>query len=361
MQHKNITLVIDNLGSGGAQRQLVLLALELSALGHDITLLTYNENNHMGYMLESSSVKHVIIKSGSPTKLSKMIAVLRYLFAAQPKYLISYLDSPNIISAVYSLFSKNVTWLASERNLNTGTGAAALWRKLAFSVARKVISNSHAQQAWLQNSVKLPKSKVITIWNGVHADFFSASNERENKPASAIKFLSLGRLSYQKHPELLVDAIKQLKTLQGMEFDWFGSDDPDSPNKRTELQQNITDLPLTVHQPTSGAHELLSKADCLILTSRHEGTPNVVLEAMAAGVFVIVPSIVDLPIIIGDNERGIIFKANCVNSLTSAIESFASMNANDRIAVTKRASEFARLNFSSAALATNYLELLNNE
>lgn len=360
----DITLLIDNLGSGGAQRQLVLLAHELVKKGCKVTLITYNKNEHMAYMLENVEIKRIKVDTEGSGKIGKFLSVLKVLLKEKPKVIISYLDNPNIMSALYTSFNREVVWIPSERNLNSGKGNEVLWRKLAYKFAHKVVSNSYAQEKWLLSQDIISKNKSKVVWNAVHNDFFSTCKE-SIKGGASNNFLILGRLSYQKNPELLLDAVQKLTQMQeipSVEFNWFGDDDPDSPGKRVALTEKIRklSLPIIIHEPSKSSHKLLEQTDCLILTSRYEGTPNVVLEAMAAGTFVIAPYIVDLPVIIGNNKRGILFEKNSPSSLVNAINTFIKLPVEDKQYICNEAKEYAKLNFNGDNLASKYIEVINN-
>lgn len=357
--NKKIMLLIDNLGSGGAQRQIVLLTTELSKLGLEVTLVTYNKNEHMAYMLEGLNVKRVNVNTEGQTKIIKLYTVVRYLLNAKPKIIISYLDNPNLMAGFYALLSKKVIWIPSERNLNTGSGFQVFWRKILYNFATKVVSNSYVQQGWLLKNKILPLSKAIVIWNGIFEDFWNVNNIEVSK---SIDFISLGRLTHQKNPELLLDAIRLISKQVDYCFSWYGDDDPVSPYKRDTLLQVVNDegLPISFYTANKEPHVLLSKAKCLILTSRYEGTPNVVLEAMASGVFVIAPDIVDLPIILGNNERGILFQQGNPTSLANAILKYINLADGDKIAVIRNANNYAQKNFMSKNFALKYMELIDN-
>ena len=51
-----ITCVIDSLSSGGAQRQMVMLAVLLKERAHDVRLLTYHDNNFFKYILDNANI-----------------------------------------------------------------------------------------------------------------------------------------------------------------------------------------------------------------------------------------------------------------------------------------------------------------
>jgi glycosyltransferase involved in cell wall biosynthesis len=67
--------------------------------------------------------------------------------------------------------------------------------------------------------------------------------------------------------------------------------------------------------------ELYRKASVLLLTSDFEGTPNVVLEAMASGVPIVATRVGDVPELLCEGERGCLATAGDVDGLVSAIGS----------------------------------------
>lgn len=110
-------------------------------------------------------------------------------------------------------------------------------------------------------------------------------------PVSAPVIGSVGRLSTQKSPSDFVRVAEAVhRSKPDAHFVWVG----DGPLEE-EVRELSTALQLdsTIHWlgQRSNVHQLLHLFDCLILTSRWEGFPLVVLEAMAAGVPVVATDI----------------------------------------------------------------------
>jgi len=357
-----ISLLIDNLGSGGAQRQIVLLAIELDKLGHHVDLVIYGLNKHMAYMLDETNVNLIVaIENEGVAKIRRSINIVLLIRSIRPDVLISYLDTPNKLSCIYKFFHPKVLWIPSERNLNSGSGWQVHWRKVIYFMAKVVVCNSHAQSCWLLSQSILNKDKVIVIWNGVYQRFFDVFKERDRLFEGSKRFISLGRLSYQKNPELLIKAIELLSEewLMGCEFEWFGEEDPTAIGKRDELTRRTMHkkLPLIFYESLSNPENKLRDIGCLILTSRYEGTPNVVLEAMAAGVFIIAPDIVDLPVILGNDERGLVFKSENPEALAKGIKKYLKMDVVARNKIISFARTYALKEFTGVNMAKHYSEV----
>ena len=60
-------------------------------------------------------------------------------------------------------------------------------------------------------------------------------------------------------------------------------------------------------------------ADVFVLSSRSEGTPKVLLEAMARGLPIIASNVSGVPTMLGNNERGLLFNDNDVTDLIDKI------------------------------------------
>lgn len=106
----------------------------------------------------------------------------------------------------------------------------------------------------------------------------------------------VGRLCEVKGPDVFVDALSALhRRSQG---DWMACIVGDGPD-RTDLEERVRKAGLTGRVRFAGmvpdASGLLSAFDMLVSSSRSEGTPMVLLEAMGAGVPVVAASVGGIP------------------------------------------------------------------
>ena len=80
-----ITCVIDNLGSGGAQRQLVTLGIAFKRRGHDVRFLTYHKDDFFAPMLEAANIEiDQVVFVGSAFELYCRSASGRKIIATVP-------------------------------------------------------------------------------------------------------------------------------------------------------------------------------------------------------------------------------------------------------------------------------------
>jgi glycosyltransferase involved in cell wall biosynthesis len=135
---------------------------------------------------------------------------------------------------------------------------------------------------------------------------------------------TVGNLRAVKNHRLLIDAmadvIAQQPTARGV---IVGQTIPDEADLPHQLQARIMALGLDKHIILTGFRAdvgaLLHRFDIFCLTSRNEGVPNALLEAMAVGTPVIATAVGGIPDIIYDGENGLLISSEDTTALTQAI------------------------------------------
>lgn len=134
----------------------------------------------------------------------------------------------------------------------------------------------------------VPSSAIRVVrnaWDG-REDFLSREQARERLGVGQEQFLVgwVGRLSREKGPDVLLDAVRRLER-QELSVSVIG-DGPERKRLAREVEER-GGVELTLHGQIPSAYRLFPAFDVFVLSSRTEGTPMVLLEAMAAGVPVV--------------------------------------------------------------------------
>jgi glycosyltransferase involved in cell wall biosynthesis len=187
------------------------------------------------------------------------------------------------------------------------------------------VSNRVEESAVLTERVRLEKVKVIL--NGVEIPTpnqdAAATRVRIREEIGVGKdrpvVLSVGRLKMQKgHTYLLQAAPKVLKDMPETHFVFAG----DGP-LRAELEQEVDRLGIrpAVHflGIRSDVPDLLAAVDVFVLPSLWEGMSMAMLEAMAAGVPVVVTDVEGVDNVIQDQEQGLVVKSRNPKALAAAL------------------------------------------
>jgi glycosyltransferase involved in cell wall biosynthesis len=158
------------------------------------------------------------------------------------------------------------------------------------------------------------RRKLFVLPNGI------ASVQRREGDGTGV--LYIGRLTATKGVDVLIDAIRQ----RGGESLTIVGDGPE----RSTLEGAASDLAnvsFTGMLPHARAQEYLARARMLVLPSRHEGQPNVLMEAMALGVPVIASRVGGVPDLVVDGETGLLVEPGDAPGLSRAIARIATDDA----------------------------------
>jgi glycosyltransferase involved in cell wall biosynthesis len=226
-------------------------------------------------------------------------------------------------------------------------------------LSEKIVSNSRAAFRLLAQKRPVPAGKQILIRNGIDLHAFPY---RERGPAprhTPFTFLLVGRISPSKNHRLFIAGfhqflLKEQRALSGFRIVFCGP--VEKPSYLREIRQAIKTTGLeriTQLMPyVSDIRSIYEKSDCLILPSRTEGLPNVLLEAMAVGLPWIASDIADVAYLAGPLEaRGHVFEDNNRDSLCRALQRFFSTKQGGMQARLRRARNFVEGNFGLEVLA----------
>ena len=169
----------------------------------------------------------------------------------------------------------------------------------------------------LKRAASYPE-KAYFIPNGIHEEFFFVEPP---KPASTINILFAGSLIPRKGVDICLKAIAKLNTSQIHLF-IAGQGPLEQELKCLAKDLNIEHLLTFEGQipPGRPMAEMMARAHFLVLPSHHEGRPNVVLEAMAAGRPVVASNIDGIRELVEHSITGYLFTDGDVDGLSSIIK-----------------------------------------
>jgi glycosyltransferase involved in cell wall biosynthesis len=283
-----VCFFVANLGDGGAQRQCIAL---LNALQHDsaveVHLVLLGSGEHEDSLdVSGLSVHRTEVRNfASPAALAFVVPTLRRV---RPDVLISWLHPADIWSYVATRIVRGVPWIITERGSTYPDQLVYNVRKrFGRRGAAAIIANSPpGKQLW---DSLAPRSPVRVIPNMV-LDGGAPSGASVDRTDST-ECLFVGRLEPQKNVGAMTSAFSRFAVThpqarlvivgQGAETGEVTriAEDGGVAN-RVDLLGFRRDVP-----------KLMSAARLLLSFSRHEGMPNVVMEAVAAGLPAVVSDI----------------------------------------------------------------------
>lgn len=283
-------LLVSSLGGGGAERVIVELAAFLCDCGHRVTLATFTGEGEDAYELDPRVQRlRSDIMWDSTTVIGRIVNTVRRLAivrrtvrSAKPDVVISFIDMTNI-RALGALIGTGIPVIVSERTDPRHHKIGRAWerlRVLTYPLAARVVVQTDGVREWAQRAIA--RARVVVIPNAVRAFGATDAVRPASMPAGKV-VVAMGRLNHEKGFDRLLDAFAQAGlAARGWSLVILG----EGPNRQAltaqAAQLGIASqclLPGRTRDPEAW----LRHTDMFVLSSRYEGFPNVLVEAMQCG------------------------------------------------------------------------------
>jgi glycosyltransferase involved in cell wall biosynthesis len=289
---RKVAFLMPNLKTGGTERTMSQLATGFSKHGLQVDfILVKAQGSFIGQLPPQITVIDLNLSS---TYLS-LIPVTRYLRHAHPQVMIAALDLTNLV-AILSRGSSGVDTRLVIRLVSTISlqKRSPVMKRLEKTLLAKlypraddIIAVSHSVAEDFSIYTGIPTERVQTIYNPIILPEFEAlSQEPLNhewfKSDQPPVVLAAGRLVYAKNFDCLIRAFHEVLRAVEARLIILGEGE-----ERTVLKKLVRDLHIEpwVSLPGNVAnpYSYMSRAAVFVLSSRYEGLPNVLVEAMACG------------------------------------------------------------------------------
>jgi len=192
-------------------------------------------------------------------------------------------------------------------------------------VDRFSISNQHVADAVHGYGVR--RDKIEVIYTGADAEGEFAPDRVTPVaalPEDSLNILFPARLVDQKDPLLMVDIATGLRD-RGVDFQIqvVGEGDLEEQVKKRIAERRLEENVL-LHPPSRGLHGWYAACDTLLLTSKFEGVPCVLFEAMAMGMPIVAPALPGVSELLHEADDGLVEQRD---SATPYVESLARLAA----------------------------------
>ena len=304
----NLVFIIDSMGSGGAQRQLVNLLNKYSSMDVKCHLIILSDkHNFFLELLDKES--HEILTTGQIKFIGKIYFIIKILKKLKYEdrkdiFLFPYLLKANLMSVLVKLFCPfKLRVFASERSSNRAYYKPAYFfiRYLYLLLSDAIIANSEAAQLEIQQLPGIRANKVFKIWNGYQIN--DVPNNNNIDYSDPVRLLYVARITPNKNLDKLINAIEESGchtfSKDKIILDVVGRVESGSEQYFTEIQSkiktsNFMSNIVTFHGEVANVDDFYKKCDAVILLSDYEGLPNVICEALLTGKLVMVTDISDM-------------------------------------------------------------------
>ena len=294
-----IDLVITELHPGGAERCCASLALYLHRHQHRVRVLSLGERSspakaRLVEALEGEGIEVQHFGARSISDFPRVRAQLRRAVAADPPELAqAFLWHANLLSSlVYP--GRHIPWIAGVRVVEPRRWRALLSRFWARRTAHVVCVSDEVAQ-WCHRAEGVPHSRISVIPNGVELPAAQDLNPQGRSPSPEHPgfaslatrpepiLLFVGRMEHQKGiDQLMLHAESILQQLPHHRLVLIG-DGSWGPRWQAFSERSRLAHRMEWLGHRSDVSDWMAKSELLLLPTRYEGMPNVVLEAMAHG------------------------------------------------------------------------------
>ena len=335
------------LGQGGAERQLFYLVQTLRQSGANVRVLSLDQGAFWEQRIREMGVT-VDWVGQERSRLKRLFRIAKEL-KRQP---VDVIQAQHFYTNTYaSLAARLANCKAIGAMRSNGTfdvlqcGRLAGRMNLRLPGMLAANSKSAIRYALAQG---VQAARLYFLPNAVDTERFNPAASEVQRPLTLV---AVGRLTREKRFDRFLSLLHAVRNEHRLNVRGLivGPTRPDQ-DLRPELEQQASALGLLPHGvqilgSVSDVSSLYQQADICVLTSDHEGTPNVLLEAMATGLPVVATKVGGVPDIVFHGQTGFLAASHDLKGLEQAIVSLI-RNPELRIGMGTRARAYVEATHS---------------
>ena len=366
-EQKHILFLVSSLNEGGAERVASLLCDYWVENNYKVTLMpTYSGRGETFHPINDSvqiSFLSDILgstKNNLWNRIKRFLLLRKFILDKKPDLIISFLAQVNV-TAILSSLGTGIPVIVSERTYPPQYQIGFIWttlRKILYSRASAIVMQTSQGLDWV--TTQIPRGKGYVIPNPILYPVPDSDPFIETKSVVDDEkkiCLAVGRFVEYKHFKEIVIAFSGVaEEFRNWELVFLGDG---SERENLEKEAEYRGLQKRIHFPGRAGNldDWYKRANLFVLSSRFEGFPNALLEAMAYGVPCISVDCDTGPRdIISSGENGLLIPQGSTENLIQAMKSL--MQDHDLAKTYGRSARKATENFSIEAIGLKWDSLI---
>lgn len=328
-----VAIFTSNMDGGGAERAMAKLAGGIAERGYDVDLVLSRAEGH--YLAEVPDTVRIVDLDASRV-LASIPGLIRYLRRERPVAMLTSMNYVNVVGIWAKALARVDTRLVvNEQNALSLEAAHSPRRRHRlmprligrfYPWADRIVSVARGTADDLARTTGLPRGRIEVVHNPIVTPELKELADAPVdhpwfRPGEPPVVLSVGRLSRQKDFGTLLRAFARVRDRRPARLVILG-EGPD----RGSLESLISELGLlevvTLPGWVANPYPWMANAGAYVLSSRWEGLPSVLIEALYCGVPIVATDCLSGPReILDDGAHGLLVKVGDVDALARGIES----------------------------------------
>lgn len=360
-----IAHVLSSFGLGGQECVAAELARLQKNEGHEVFAVSLASQavGPSAALFRDADVSTAVLSKGPRVDPSLPFRLARYLREQH----VSVVHTHNPHALIYGAPAARLAGavaIHSKHGMNPDLPRRIWLRRNAARFVDAYVAVSPALEAAALKSGDCERSQLHVIPNGVDVARFAPNRSARREvraelgiPDGAWVVCTVGRLAEEKDQATLLQAMEPL--LDERRRLVIVGEGPSRPSLERQIAGMRGRRYVTMTGARPDVERLLAAADAFALTSRTEGLPLVLLEAMATGLPVITSAVGGIPDVVEHRANGLLFEAGSVAPLTRQLE-WLSMDGPLSHALGRAARHHVVKRYSVERMATEYDALYAN-
>ncbi len=289
---ERIAIFFHDLEIGGAQRVMLQLAQGFMDSGHSVDLVLARAK---GPLLSEVPAGACLVDFDTTRPMVMFTKLLKYMRNAEPKALLSPFEVTSVIAIMAKKISRVSTKIIVRVSVNLSQNKRTRWKKIVermvismfYPWSDGIVTVSRGVAEDLSTYSRLPLDRIKVIYNPVISDQLIRSMEEPVQfpfftDESCPVILGVGRLTEQKDFPTLIKAFSIVHRALPSRLVILG----DGENRQSlELLIDLLDLKDWVHLAgfELNPYSFMKKASVFVLSSKWEGLPGTLIQALACG------------------------------------------------------------------------------
>lgn len=318
-----VAFCITDLDPGGAERALFEIVKRLDKSRWKPHIYCLSEGGKLVSRFEQEGIGVSCFAAKSNKDLRVLLWLKRELKHFAPQILQGFLFHGNIASRLSGCWAGVPVRLAGHRVAEKQKKWHLLFDRLTAGFVSHHVCVSQGVANFIRQKLRLNKEQITVIGNGVDPSVSPAATNAIREELGLSKstriVLAVGRLHFQKGFDILIEAIASVVDQIDDIHLLIVGDGPEKDNCEQLISRFALERTVTMTGYRTDIPELMSEAAIYVLSSRWEGMPNVVLQAMQSQLPIVAFDVEGISELIQDQVSGRIVKPASAKDLGRVI------------------------------------------